>query len=58
MPEGVNKAVAVRQVRIAMLARHNPLGLAYVPFVSPVIHFVRSHDFGWFSTPPAPTARR
>ena len=50
---GLPIGTAVRQARIAMLAQHNPLGLAYVPFVSPMIHFIRNHNFGWFSAPAA-----
>lgn len=38
---GLPIGAAVRQARIALLARHNPLGLAYVPFVSPTIRFLR-----------------
>jgi hypothetical protein len=38
---GLPIGLAVRQARIALLAQGNPLGLAYIPFILPTIHFLR-----------------
>ncbi|WP_424923406.1 CHAT domain-containing protein [Actinocrispum wychmicini] len=43
LAHGLPIGLAVRQARIALLARGNPLGLAYVPFVAPAIQFRRNH---------------